>query len=594
MNLRERIREDLVIALRQLTVNSSQLTDDKVDVFRPDNPEHGDYTTNVALRLVTPDKKHGTRNTQMIKHSPMEFAKKLADSLKNQAYIEKLEVKEPGFLNFFVKSEIIKEQVDKLLRIDKFESQFTDKKIVVEFTDPNPFKEFHVGHLFSNSVGEAISRLLEACGAKVKRANYQGDVGLHVAKCVWGMRKKVKSKKGKGKSWEALKSASLAEKIDYLGICYASGAQAYETDSSAKEEITKINKEIYEKLEAIEEYKIGKAWSLENFEAIYKRLGTKFDFYYFESEVGQEGLKIVRENLQKGVFEESQGAIIFPGEKHHLHNRVFITSQGLPTYEAKELGLAFRKYEEFAYDLSIIVTGSEIIDYFKVLIKVIGLVDPKLAAKTRHIAHGMVRMPGGKISSRLGNVISAKYLLDEAKTSAKKLAKDKKIPKDVNVEEVAEQVAVGAIKYALLKGNATQDIKFSFDEAMTLEGNSGPYLQYTHARARSVLEKSKRVKELKSERVGLNKDMAIEEELLLRALGHFGEIVADAAARFAPNQVANFLFEIAQKYNNLYNNLRIIDAKEPEHSRRLFLTEATAQVLKKGLFLLGIEAPVKM
>src|SRR3989344_6006239 len=593
MNLRERIREDLVIALRQLTVNSSQLTDDKVDVFRPDNPEHGDYTTNVALRLVTPDKKHGTRNTQMIKHSPMEFAKKLADSLKNQAYIEKLEVKEPGFLNFFVKSEIIKEQVDKLLRIDKFESQFTDKKIVVEFTDPNPFKEFHVGHLFSNSVGEAISRLLEACGAKVKRANYQGDVGLHVAKCVWGMRKKVKSEKGKGKSWEALKSANLAEKIDYLGICYASGAQAYETDASAKEEITKINKEIYEKLEEIEEYKLGKTWSLENFEQIYARLGTKFDLYYFESEVGQKGAKIVRENLGR-AFEESESAIIFPGEKHGLHNRVFITSQGLPTYEAKELGLAFRKYEDFAYDLSIIVTGSEIIDYFKVLIAAIFEIDPKLAAKTRHIAHGMVRMPGGKISSRLGNVISAKYLLDEAKTRAIKLAKDKKIPKDVNVEEVAEQVAVGAIKYALLKGNATQDIKFSFDEAMTLEGNSGPYLQYTHARARSVLEKSKRVKELKSERVGLNKDMAIEEELLLRALGHFGEIVADAAARFAPNQVANFLFEIAQKYNNLYNNLRIIDAKEPEHSRRLFLTEATAQVLKKGLFLLGIEAPVKM
>src|SRR3989344_5403857 len=588
MNLRNGIRKDIVRSVGRWLGGSVGDLEQKVEVFRSVKADHGDYTSNVAFRLATSNKQQAISNEAQLYHSPMEFAKKLADSLKNQPYVRKLEVKEPGFLNFFIKEEVLAREVENVLKRDKFESKFFGKKIVVEFTDPNPFKEFHVGHLFSNSVGEAISRMLEVVGAQVMRANYQGDVGLHVAKCVWGIRNNIKNQKSKIKD---LKKKSLQERINFLGSAYAEGASAYETDSKAKEEIIKLNKEIYEHLDQIEEYKLGKAWSLENFEAIYKRLGTKFDFYYFESEVGQEGLKIVRDNLQKGVFEESQGAIIFPGEKHHLHNRVFITGQALPTYEAKELGLAFRKYEDFAYDLSIIVTGNEIVDYFRVLIMAIEQVDPKLAAKTLHIAHGMLRMPGGKVSSRLGNVISAQSLLDEAKKRALKLAAEKKIAKDVDVESVAEKVAVGAVKYALLKGNANQDIKFSFDEAMALEGNSGPYLQYTYARCRSVIEKSKRVKELRvKSQKGDFSSLAGEEELLLRSLGHFEETVVAAAEDFAPNQVASFLFEIAQKYNNLYNNLRIVDSKEPERSRRLFLTEATAKVLKKSLFLLGIEA----
>src|SRR3989344_3032532 len=177
----------------------------------------------------------------------MEFAKKLADSFKNQAYIEKLEVKEPGFLNFFIKSGVLKKEVDKLLKEDKFESKFKNKTITVEFTDPNPFKEFHVGHLFSNTVGEAISRMLEVVGAQVKRANYQGDVGLHVAKCIWGMKRQVRSQKSEVRSLYDLKTSSLEERIGFLGVAYAAGANAYETDAKAKEEIIKLNKEIYER-----------------------------------------------------------------------------------------------------------------------------------------------------------------------------------------------------------------------------------------------------------------------------------------------------------------------------------------------------------
>lgn len=588
MSLREKIRKDIEEAISRWPL---AIGEKEVGVARTSNQRFGDYSSNVAMVLAG-----------KIRQSPMEFAKKLADSLENQAYIEKLEAREPGFINFFIKDETIHKEVEKLLKKDKFETEFTGKKVIVEFTDPNPFKEFHVGHLYSNSVGEAISRLLEAGGAEVKRANYQGDVGLHVAKCIWGIRKAQESQ---SKRLPDLARGPLRERIEFLGTAYATGAAAYDQDEKAKKEIIKLNKEIYEKLDKLEEYKLGKAWSLENFEQIYARLGTKFDLYYFESEVGVDGAKIVRDNFKK-VFEQSDGAVIFPGEKYGLHSRVFINSLGLPTYEAKELGLAFKKYEDFAHDLSIIVTGSEIVDYFKVLVKAIELIDKKLAAKVRHIAHGMVRMPGGKISSRLGNVISATSLLDEAKQRALALSKDsakgkgQTLAKDdssqrsgLNLEakQIAEQVAVGAVKYAMLRGNVGQDIKFSFDEAMSLEGNSGPYLQYTHARCRSVLKKGK-VKSVKG-KVDFS-GSASEEKLLLATLGHFEEAMVDATQAFVPNTLANYLFELAQKYNTFYNNLRIIDAKEAERARRLFLTDTTAKILKKGLNLLGISAPEKM
>lgn len=634
--LRDQIKKDLAGVLKRSTdYGLPTVKADEIEVTWPSDPQFGDYTTNIALKISHPPggrNLHPRGEIRKNEQSPLEFASVLAGSLHNLPYIKKLEVKEPGFINFFIKDQVLQKEIKDLLKKKKFDGPLSGQKIIVEFTDPNPFKEFHVGHLYSNSVGESISRLLEVTGASVKRANYQGDVGLHVAKSIWGMRKKVKSpdfaasfalrrqsygasatevatkaekastgkQKSKVKSISDLESWNLQERTRFLGLAYAAGASAYETDTKSKEEIVALNKEIYQKRDAIEEYKLGKKWSLEHFEEIYKRLGTRFDFYYFESQAGTEGLQIVKKHIRDGVFEKSQGAIIFPGEKYGLHNRVFVTSQGLPTYEAKELGLAFKKYEDFVYDLSIIVTGNEISEYFKVLLAALKQVRPALAVKTRHVTHGMVRMPRGKISSRLGNVIAAEQLLDEAKTKALELTRQKGLAQESDVGKVAEQIGTGAVKYALLKGNPAQDINFSFEEAISLEGNSGPYLQYTYSRCRSVLEKGQKLQRGQRDQRGQRvqrlgfKDIGKEEELLLRTLVHFEEVLVDVAEAFAPNLVANFLYDMAQKYNAFYNNLRIIDAKEPNRSRRLFLTEATAGIIKKGLYLLGISAPQKM
>ncbi|KKQ40583.1 MAG: Arginine-tRNA ligase [Candidatus Levybacteria bacterium GW2011_GWB1_37_8] len=394
---------------------------------------------------------------------------------------------------------------------------------------------------------------------------------------------------------------TLNKRIKFLGEAYAFGAKVYEEDEKAKREIEQLNKKIYDKdPDLMPLYEKGRQWSLEYFETIYKRLGTKFDFYYFESIVGINGLKLVQEYLQKGppasldakhlragVFEKSQGAVIFPGKKFGLHDRVFINSLGLPTYEAKDLGLAFKKYNDFKFDQSISVTGNEIIEYFKVILAALKQIDPELAAKIKHLPHGMVRIPTGKMSSRSGNIVTGEWLLDEAK----KLLKSKF---SEMMEEVLEQVAVGAIKYALLKSSLGHDIEFNFEESINIQGNSGPYLQYTFARTQSVLRKTANNQQLTTNKkleVSSQK-LEVEELILLRTLNKFPEVVETATANFAPNLVCNYLFDLAQKFNLFYQKHKIIGSEQEDF--RLALTAGVGQVIKTGLNLLGIEAPEKM
>ncbi|MDP2734680.1 MAG: arginine--tRNA ligase, partial [bacterium] len=418
-----------------------------VSFEHPENLEHGDYSSNIALVLG----KKGGRSVQ-------ELAEAIASRIEGSKLVSRVEVAGPGFLNFFLDTGYLSKE---LSNIGKEKEKYGTgkagrKKVMVEFTDPNPFKEFHIGHLYSNAVGESLSRLLEAEGADVRRVNYQGDVGLHVAKAVWGMRAGLEES---GLSLKDLEKEGLSERVRFLGRSYAMGDAAYET-GAAKEDIEELNVKIFARDESVSElYENGKKWSLEYFENIYGRLGTAFDHYYFESEVGKTGERIVKEGLKKGIFEESEGAVIFPGEKYGLHSRVFVNSRGLPTYEAKELGLAPTKYKDFSYDLSLIVTGNEIIGYFKVLLAALKETNPELAEKTRHLSHGMVRLPEGKMSSRTGNIVTAEQLIEEVKARVQSIMESSgsEIPKEER-EEAAEHIAVGAIKYSLLRVSLGKDI----------------------------------------------------------------------------------------------------------------------------------------
>src|SRR3989344_5440873 len=427
-------------------------------------------------------------------------------------------------------------------------------RVMIEYTDPNPFKEMHIGHLMSNIIGEALARLTESEGATVIRANYQGDVGPHVAKALWGLRR------------SGITEPTTAKE---LGEAYALGARAYEEDKKAEEEIDGINAALYAKSDTalIEQWRKGRDVSLAAFEDLYRVLGTKFDHYFFESETAESGLRIVRDGLAKGIFEESEGAIIYKGEKKGLHTLVFITSRGTPAYEAKDIGLAFLKEERASAERSIIVTAAEQIGHFKVVLAALSELAPQLAAKTTHVPHGFLRLASGKMSSREGNVITATSLLSDMTTKAAGKNPD---------PLVAEQVAVGAIKYMVLRQAPGQDIIFDPEKSLSLEGDSGPYLQYALVRATKILSYA-------SEGAG-GPETPPEPYAIERVILHFPEIVARAARELSPNLLLTYLTELAGAWNGFYAREQVLGSREEQYKQRV--TRAFASTMANGLALL--------
>jgi arginyl-tRNA synthetase len=453
-----------------------------------DDSVKADYTTNVCMKIFAPishsekGKVYQWRPLIDQYKKPNELAEKLQILLEPElSFVEKIEVAGPGFLNFYLGRNFFTEKIATIQEQGNDwgkNDSWAGKKVIVEYTDPNPFKEFHVGHLFTNAVGESIARLFMVNGADTKRVNYQGDVGLHVAHAIYGM-----------KHYGITPDKAIFAKD--LGRAYALGATTYKIDEQAMTEIREINRKIYsredEEINAL--YDAGRRVSLAYFETIYALVDTKFDEYFFESEAGPKGKELVESH--PAVFKESDGVRVFNGEEYGLHTRVFLNKEGLPTYEAKELALAKMKEERLGgYDWSVISTGSEINEYFKVLKRAMRFVYPELAEKTEHIGHGMVRLTTGKMSSRTGDVIPAIDFIQEVAGGAFKKMEETRGSADM---EIAIDVAIAAIKYTTLKGSILQDSIFDKDRALSFEGDSGPYLQYTHARICSLLTKATEV-----------------------------------------------------------------------------------------------------
>lgn len=560
MNLRLKIQEDI-----QKVAETLLDTEFEAEVMIPTDSGNGDYTTNIAMTL-----------SKILRRNPVEIAGELKKELEKLKldYLGKIEVAKPGFLNIWLSEAYLSTQIEDLLRHnEKVDLATKSQKIMVEFGDPNPFKEIHIGHLRNLTVSESFARLLSSRGYKVVRANYQGDVGMHVSKAIYGVLHS-------GINLSSLKT--LKEKVGFLAKCYAQGASEFEDNEVAKNEIIEINKKVYSgDPEITKLWKLGRQWSLDSFEEIYKLLGVVYDFYYFESNTAPEGKKLVENFLKSGVFEEDQGAIILKGEKSGLHTRVFITKDGNPTYEAKDLALALMKYKDYEYDKSYIITANEQVDYFKVILKALSLIAPEVATRNFHYSFGFVSLKDGKMSSRTGNIISAMWLIDEAK----KHIKDKFSDID---EGTLTKVAVGAIKYSMLKFGRESDVKFSFEESINLHGNSGPYIQYAYARTQSILKKSGK-KDLKN---FSQSNLASEQLAVARAICHFEDAVFYSAENFAPNILCNYLFDLSNKFNLFYEKHKVIGAEDED--QKLALIYATGQILKKGLYLLGIDAPDKL
>jgi len=560
--MKEEIKKIIEKASKGLT---KETLDFSIEI--PNEKIYGDYSTNIALIL-----------SKKINKNSVETANLIKENIKSNLF-KKIEVAGPGFINFFIADKIF---IDNLKQIDKSygKGESKNKKIIIDYTDPNILKEFHVGHLMNNTIGESLSRIFEFQGSKVKRVCYQSDVGISVAKAVWGIMGMQDN--------DFLKAGQYSK---FLGTAYAFGSQMYEEDEDIKKEIIALNKKIFERSdkEINKIYDQGKKWSLEYFDKIYKKLGTKFDELIFESQVADLGKKIVEKGLKSGVFEKGEnGAIIFKGEKYGLHTRVFINSEGLPTYEAKDLGLAEIKYKKYKYNQSVIITGNEVNEYFKVMLRAMKEVSPELSEKTKHIGHGMLRLPEGKMSSRTGVIITAESLIRKVEELVGEKIKDRGLS-DTERKEIIEKVAIGAIKYSILKQSIGSDIIYDFNKSISFEGDSGPYLQYSYTRAKSVLKKAKE-EGIKSS----FKKTPDEVTQLEKLISYFPEVVSQAGENYEPHRLLSYLTELAGTFNGYYTNNKIVDKKDEFSPYRVALTNAFATIMKNGMWLLGIETLNKM
>ncbi len=549
--MEERIRKAVTQALVELDVGEATFV-----VEQPTNLGFGDYATNVALVVA-----------KALNKNPRKLADSLAQSLQKLLgeSVSKVEAVGPGFINITLASgEVTLATSEAAAQGEEWGKGKTNEgqRVIVEYTQPNPFKEMHIGHLMSNTIGESVSRLIKNEGAKVARANYQGDVGPHVAKALWGLHK-----------------AGIAEPTSAteLSDAYVVGNRFYEDFPEAKAEIDALNKAVYEgkDRQLMELWRKGREVSLAAFEGLYRILGTKFDYYFFESETSEPGTRIVRDGVATGIFEESEGAIVYRGEKKGLHTLVFITGRGTPTYEAKEIGLAFLKEERWPSDHSIVTTSTEQIGHFKVVKAALEDIAPLLGAKTTHVAHGFLRLTEGKMSSREGNVITAAGLIKDVIEKAGEKNKD---------PLVAEQVAVGAIKYMVLRQSPGSDIIFDPEKSLSLEGDSGPYLQYALVRARKILAYA-------SDGAGGTEE-PVEPYAIERLILHYPEVVARAARELAPNFLTTYLTELAAAWNSFYAAEQILGSPEEVYKQRV--ARAFANTMTNGLTLLGIPTPERM
>ncbi len=529
--------------------------------------QFGDYATNVALRL-----------SKKVGQNPREVAAKIVEKLQDES-IESLEIAGPGFINITL-TDVAIIQLAKSVPTPILK----DMNYVVEYSCPNAFKELHTGHLYNTIAGDILARLIESAGASVNRTSFGGDVGLHVAKCLWGIQAKVATEN----------LSSIAEvtqdplvRAAWLSECYVAGATAYEEDEAAQTEITALNKAVYQihsnsdhESELAKLYWECRQWSYDYFEAFYALIEVDPMRYYPESETTERGLSMVKEQLEKGNLSESDGAVVFHGdESKNLHTRVFVTSKGLPTYETKDVGVILAEQEEFNFDHRILITGNDQSEYMRVVFAAMDVFQPGIAQKMTHLTNGTVRFGDGKkMSSRLGNVARAIDVVDivEARVSEMITAGNK---------DLIHQVTLGAIKYEFAKYRLGGDVAFDIDNSVSLQGNSGPYLQYAYARAHSILNKST------VQALGLA-EITPEERSLLRKIGEYSEVVEKAVAELMPHHICTYLYELAQAFNRFYEHNRVID--DPREAIRIQLVSMYANTLKNGLGILGIHAPEKM
>jgi arginyl-tRNA synthetase len=523
------------------------------------------------------------------KSNPVDVAKELKNKLETENLeldiVDRVEAFGP-YVNFFLNNNAVAKLVCK--SIDETFGEHVigkGKKYLIEFAQPNPFKAFHIGHLKNIITGEAVARTFENAGYDVVRINYQGDVGMHVAKALWGIFDLIDT-------FESVKETSLKERVEFLGEAYAHGAVHFEKGDKEKQEVIVYNDKVYESDASIQEvYITARQWSLDYFADIYVRMGSFFDRLYFESEVFERGVDLVKKGQEKNIFLESEGAIIFPGSEYGLHDRVYINSKGFPTYDAKELALAEMHFQEYSPDKVIHVVGKEQTEYFKVAFKALEQIHPETVGKEMHLIGGFLQLKGAKkMSSRSGNIVTGDQLIDEVRERIKSSFENNDAEKNSSTSTL-DVITYAALKYAMLKADVSKDVAFDMEESVSTTGDSGPYLLYIVARIKSILRK---VDMEKTEVDFDSLDIHEKEKQLLLQLSAYPIATRAAVETYDPSKIAKYLFELAQTFNAFYEHCPVVKSSGQEQLFRVQLLQKVLQVMKHGLTILGIKTVDKM
>ncbi|MCJ7792469.1 MAG: arginine--tRNA ligase [Candidatus Marinimicrobia bacterium] len=619
--IQDQLQKDFVKALVKL-----KLPDKKLVFEHPANLEHGDYSTNIALLVK---KKEAP--------TPFDLANLIVNTFRSLGmpeYLGKIQVAPPGFINFWLKNESLGNQLERVLKEkEKYGASNLGKgePLLLEHTSPDPIKTIHIGHLRNNFLGMAMARILASQGYVVTKDGINNDRGTHVSRAMWGYlvfgQKRVLNKKKmiefkitdaeikqaakgadgqilldewskKPKNW--LDPRDLGLKSDHFDlIVYSLGARAEDLVKGVKEQVRTMLQQ-WEKREKQNRALWRKIinWSLVGYQATYQRIGSEHDYVWHESKLYQAGKDLVKKGLKKGVFRQlPDGAILSDLKDYGLTDAILIKADGTSIYHTFDLNLTLQKRKKFPSKLYLWDIGNDQILYLKQLFAMCEQLGIGKREDYFHLNYGYLTLKGqGKMSSRKGSVVKTDELLDSTHQQALAIIKQsapalRKVKSQKEKEVLAEQVALAALKYGLLKFSREKDIQFDIEESVKLEGDSGPYLQYTYARCQSVLAKAETPLVLPENWP----DLKQEETILLRTVYRYPEILVQAAQLYAPNLVCNFLFDLAQKYNLFYHQLPILQAENEALQRfRLVLTAAVGQVLKNGLALLGIAAPEKM
>lgn len=521
---------------------------------RPE-PQFGDYTTNVAMQLAG-----------RLQQPPRAIAERIAAKLTASGAYHRVDVAGPGFINLWLTSDGLLE----LTTRDPLPAR-AGQDVVIETNNPNPFKAMHIGHAYNAIVADTMANLLAVSGARTHRVSYHGDVGAHVGKSMWSLLRFCDGDPAK------LAAIAPEERNAFMNKMYAEGAAAAKEDEVAKEEIDTLAKQSFTREDPVYAavYDTVKAWSFQEIDAIVRRLGNQpIEKRYLESQSDPIGVKTVLDHTPD-VFKESDGAFIFEGSKYGSFDNAFVGSNGRGLYAARDLGLLQLKYRDYpTMTECIVVTGGEQAAYFKGVIAAAEQAIPETKGKLRNIPTGLVKLTTGKMSSRTGDVITIDWLFDAFGAAIAE-----------REGEVTDAIIAGALRYQFLKVKVGGDVVFDINEAVSLTGNTGSYLQYAHARARRMLQKTTTAAAPLTE-------VREEDRLLIRKLGEYHEIAQLAMRTLEAHHLCTYLFELAQEFNRYYEVHQVVGSEHEAH--RAAIVRLYADILQAGLAILGIHAPDSM